>query len=72
MKSWYRATQPLDQPANQVIEVRRAFYSGVTVAVNNPEILVLMATDPAGMNDELREFFEGEVQDGHGIPGHDL
>lgn len=63
-ENWFRNTQPLDQPATQIIEVRRAFYSGV---------LALMLTDitdeePTTIMAELLTFFDGEVQTGFGLP----
>lgn len=63
-EDWFRKTQPKDQPATQIIEVRRAFYSGAWALFTGP----LLDMNPGEVVKEFEAFFAGEVATGYGKP----
>lgn len=64
-EQWFRDTQAKDQPAIQIIEIRRAFYSGVAACMFLP---MESDADAAQVAEEIQAFFEQEVKTGYGLP----
>ena len=64
-EAWFRETQPIGQSATQIIEVRRAFYSGMGATMFLP---MESETDAEQLSQELKAFFEEEVKTGYGLP----
>lgn len=58
-EEWFNSTQPKDQPARQIIEMRRAFYSGVFAALVPP----ILSADVQANRDEVEAFYLQEVRD---------
>lgn len=64
-EEWYLKTQPPGQPATQIIEVRRAFYSGMAATMFLP---MENEGDAEQLAKELEDFFEAEIKTGFGLP----
>ncbi len=67
-ENWWNSLGLKDAPASQIIEMRRAFYSGFFACMSVPNSV---DTNGQEIFKELAEFFEMEVETGFGIPSTD-
>lgn len=64
-EEWWKVCNLKDPPASQIIEMRRAFYSGFFGCMMSP---LESDKDAEACHQELMAFFEAEVKTGFGIP----